>query len=208
MQSARRLLPPRLVPPPSLGARAAADLSFIRGAMERAGRFTAVPGWGGVFMGTVALAATALSLSPATPAANRAWPLVWLLAAAVACPVNACLLVRKARRQGQEVLRGRGAGFLLGLCPPLVAGAVLTLALWRAGSVELLPETWLLLYGAALATGGATTVRVVRVLGAAFLVLGAVAALAPSSWGVPLLGVGFGGLHLAFGTWVGIRHGG
>ena len=35
----------------SLPERAAADLEFIRGAMERSGSFTAVPGLGGVAMG-------------------------------------------------------------------------------------------------------------------------------------------------------------
>jgi hypothetical protein len=192
----------------SLQDRAASDLSFIRSAMERSGRFTAVPGWGGVFMGAVALVAAALSLAPGLPVARESWPLVWLLAAAVACPGNVWFLVRKARRQGLSLLRGRGPGFLLGLCPPLVAGALLTAVLWRAGRVDLLPETWLLAYGAAVMTGGAFSIPVVPVLGAAFMLLGAVAAASAASWGIPLLAVGFGGLHLAFGLWIAARHGG
>ena len=43
--------------------------------------------------------------------------------------------------------------------PPLGAGAVLTLALERAGLVTLLPGIWLLLYGTAVVTGGAHAVR-------------------------------------------------
>jgi hypothetical protein len=190
-----------------VGGRAESDLAFIRLTMERAGRFTGVPGWGGLFMGAVALIATALCLTPAGSADER-WPLVWLGAAAVACPLNAVLLARKARRQGASLLRGRGRAFLLGLCPPLVAGAVLTAVLWQAGRVDLLPPTWLLVYGAAVMAAGATSIRVVPVLGACFLALGVVAAVAPAAWGVALLGIGFGGLHAAFGLWIGVRHGG
>ena len=191
----------------SVGGRAESDLAFIRSTMERAGRFTGVPGWGGLFMGAVALVATALCLTPAFTSDER-WPLVWLGAAAVACPANAVLLVRKARRQGSSLLRGRGRAFLLGLCPPLVAGAVLTAVLWRAGRVDLLPPTWLLVYGSAVMAAGASSIRAVPALGACFLALGAVAAAAPAAWGMALLGIGFGGLHAAFGLWIGVRHGG
>ncbi len=159
-------------------------------------------------MGAVALVAAALSLTPGLPATKENWPLVWLLAAAVACAGNVWFLVRKARRQGLSILRGRGPGFLLGLCPPLVAGAVMTVVLWQAGRVDLLPETWLLMYGAAVMTGGASSIPVVPVLGAAFMLLGAVAAVTPASWSVPLLAGGFGGLNLTFGLWIGVRHGG
>ena len=196
-----RSLPPE--PAASLDDRAASDLSFVRSTLERSGRFTAVPGWGGVFMGAIALAASALS-----PMAGSHWPLMWLIAAAIAASGQSWLLVRKARRQGLSVLRGRGPRFLLGLCPPLIAGAVLTPALWQAGRADLLPATWLLLYGAGVVTGGAFSIPVVPVMGGAFMALGVAATIAPASWGIPLLAAGFGGLHLGFGTWIGLRHGG
>lgn len=195
-----RSLPPK--PAASLEDRAASDLSFIRSTMERSGRFTAVPGWGGVLMGTIALATAALS-----PALGKDWPVAWLIAAASAGSCNSWLLARKARRQGLSVLRGRGPRFLLGLCPPLIAGAVLTALLWN-GHPELLPATWLLLYGAAVVTGGAFSIAVVPVMGAVFMVLGIAAAILPTSWGIPLLAAGFGGVHLGFGLWIGVRHGG
>ena len=179
------------------------NLSFIRRTMERATAFTAVPGWGGVVMGLTALVATWL-------AAGRSpggWLAVWAAALAVAVAVGAIAMVLKARRAGGAVLSRPARQFLFGFIPPLLAGALLTAALVRAGLHELLPGTWLLLYGAGVMTGGAYSVRVVPAMGLAFVALGALAILQPG-WGGGLLAAGFGGLHIAFGLIIARRYGG
>ena len=50
--------------------------------------------------------------------------------------------------------------------------------------------------------------RVVPVIGTAFMILGAVGLLLPLAWGNWLLIAGFGGLHVVFGAIVGRKHGG
>ena len=103
---------------------------------------------------------------------------------------------------------GPGRKFLLSFAPPLLAGALLTFILFRAGALAVLPGLWLLLYGTAVVTGGAFSVRVVPVMGACLMVLGVAALLAPAHWGDALMAVGFGAVQIGFGGWIARRYGG
>jgi len=94
----------------------------------------------------------------------------------------------------------------------MFAGGLLTAVLFRAGLTEFLPGMWMLLYGAAVLSGGAASVRVVPLMGACFMILGAVALWWPGA-GAPLghdtlLVAGFGGLHIIFGTIIAVKYGG
>ena len=181
------------------------NLSFIRSTMERATAFTAVPGWGGVAMGFTALLAAALASYHTT---DREWLTVWLGTAVLALSIGGWAMAVKARRAGTSVLSYSGRRFVLSYVPPLAVGALLTLVLVRANLYGALPGTWLLLYGTGVVTGGAFSVRIVPIMGLCFMVLGAVALLAPPEWGQWLMAVGFGGLHIFFGFIIARRYGG
>jgi hypothetical protein len=90
----------------------------------------------------------------------------------------------------------------------MLAGAVLTLVLFRLGVPGVLPGIWLLLYGAGVVSGGASSVRVVPAMGACFMLAGAVALFLPATSGDLLLAAGFGGLHILFGTIIAVKYGG
>jgi hypothetical protein len=186
-------------------AHAIENLRFIRETMERAGAFTAVPGWGGVLMGVTALVAAAISGPPDN---TTRWIAVWLVDAVVAVVVALGATARKARRSGVSLFGVPALRFGLAFAPPLVAGMVLTPVFVMMGLMARLPGCWLLHYGTAVATGGAFSVRIVPIMGLCFMALGMVAFGTPEAWGHWMMAAGFGGLHIAFGLIIARRYGG
>src|ERR1700686_5452834 len=195
---------PRPGPIP-IDARSADPLRYIRETMESAAEFTAVPGWGGVAMGVTALVAAFAAWQQTTP---RAWLAVWLIEAFVAVAIAAPAAATKAHRANSALFSGPGRKFLLSFAPPIVVGGLLTIALFLAGIVAALPGVWLLLYGTAIVTGGAFSVRVVPVMGLCLMLLGGAALFAPAAWGDALMAAGFGVVQIGFGWWIGRHRGG
>jgi hypothetical protein len=189
---------------PALHARAMDNLVFIRDTMERASSFTGVPGRGGVVMGMIAGVASVVASRAASP---REWLFGWLAAAAAATVVGVGALVHKVRRAEGYVLTQPLRRFLFGYLPPIGVGVLLTPVLVQHQLYAILPGIWLLLYGTALVTGGAFSVRIVPIMGACFIALGGCALVAPGA-GNWLMAAGFGGLHIAFGLLIARRHGG
>jgi hypothetical protein len=181
------------------------DLRFIRETMENAGSFTAVPGWGGVAMGLTALATAFVAPSPAN---TTAWAITWLGAALCAFAFGALGIYWKARRAGTPVLTSPGRKFLLSLFPPLMAGAVISCAIYRTPLSWLLPSIWLLLYGVGVISAGTFSVPVVPVMGLCFMLAGIAAMLCPAARANMVMAAGFGGLHVVFGSVIARRYGG
>src|SRR2546425_7912948 len=90
--------------------RALDNLRFIRETMERAGSFTAVPGWGQVAVGATALVAAGLA---ARAPSVELWLVTWLAEAVVAVVIGGWGPARQGRAPGQPPpprARPRGGG--------------------------------------------------------------------------------------------------
>ena len=191
--------------PLALHEHAASNLAYIRQAMERAGSFTAVPGWGQVAIGVSALVAAVVARRQASLAG---WLATWLGEAVIAVAIGVMAMARKARRTGVSLLGAPARKFALGLTPPLIAGAVLTVVLVRGGAAAALPGAWLLLYGAGVVSGGAFSVRIVPVTGGVLMLTGVAALASPRSWGDALMAMGFGVVQIVSGVLIARRSGG
>lgn len=198
-------LRPQRAEPPEIQARAMDNLRFIRQTMERAGTFTAVSGWGEVVIGITAIGAAGIASRQSRP---TLWVAIWLVEAALAAALSALFMSAKARAAKVPLLSGPIQKLVLSFSPPMAVGMLLTGVFAHRGLESLLPGVWMLLYGTGVVAAGTYSVRIVPVMGAGFMLLGAAAVFAPMSWDTGLMMAGFGGLHIVFGTLIARRYGG
>lgn len=191
--------------PPALHDRAMDNLRFIRETMERASSFTAVPGWGLVVIGMMAMLGAQFTTQIIF---QKSWLLSWIGLALASLIISIFAMNRKAQAAESSLLSTPARKFWLSLAPPLFAGAVLTIVIWQVKRPDLLPGLWLLLYGTGVVTAGAFSVRIVPIMGLCFMVFGMVAIFSPAAWGNYMMALGFGGLHIIFGIIIARRYGG
>ena len=204
-----QLVTPPQEEPPALHTRAMDNLQYIRETMERATAFTAISGWGLVAIGFTALAATlATGFLAGQQKSFKNWLMIWFAEAVVALLIAGWSMDRKARVTKTPLLSGPGRKVAFSLSPPLLAGAILSLVLYRSGSTNAIPGLWLLLYGTGVITGGMFSVSVVPIMGLAFMALGAATLFAPAVFADWFMAAGFGGLHIIFGVIIARRYGG
>ncbi|MCA1623804.1 MAG: hypothetical protein LC778_08370 [Acidobacteria bacterium] len=191
--------------PLSISGRAMDNLQFIRETMERSTHFTAVPGYGGIFMGLTAIAASIIANQQVHV---KDWLTVWFIEAILAFAIGLFAMWQKSKIANMPLNSAPAKKFAMSFLPPLICGVVLTFGLWRFGYFEAMVPMWLLLYGAAVVSGGAFSVRVVPIMGWCFMALGAIAFLLPTGYGNLIMGLGFGVLHIVFGLIIARRFGG
>ncbi len=193
--------PVRPPSPVALDDRTRDNIRFIRETMERAGSFTAVPGWGGVALGITALGAATIASRMSPP---RDWLLIWLCELALAVAIAGWTTLSKARRSGTSLLTGPARRFAYSFAPPILAGAHDCRdgsARGRGRSLEM----------AAALRNCCLSRRVrfdrcgFRSMGLCFVVLGG-SSLCPD-WGNAFLAAGFGLLHILFGAVIARNYG-
>lgn len=194
-------------------------LTEIRSLMERSSKFLSLSGLSGISAGIVALLGagaayvrlqnnhlTFLSyerISRLSGPARQEMVDFLLLDGAIVL-VAALLLgifftVRKARRQGQGVWNSTSKRLVSALLIPLVTGGIFCLALIRFNLIWLTFPSTLIFYGMALYSGSKYTVRDVEYLGLSEILLGLLA-LFWTGYSLLTWAVGFGVLHIVYGT--------
>ena len=181
------------------------NLRYIRQTMEAAATFTAVSGWGMVWVGvSAALSALLASIT----ARETRWLFIWVAEAVLSLAISSYTMALKARAAKLPLWSEPARKMVFSFAPPIMVGALLTLVCVEHGLVSLIPGIWMLLYGVAVVAAGTFSVRIIPVMGLAFMALGSVALFSPPAWTNAEMAIGFGGLHVAFGTLIARRHGG
>ena len=192
-------------PPVNIGDRAIDNVKYIREMMERSASFTAVPGSGGMLMGTTAIVAAYIANTQIYLVDSLA---TWLIEACLAFAIGLLAMWQKSKIAGSSLLSVPARKFAFGFAAPLIVGVVIVLGLWKNGYYYVMAPVCILSYGAAVVTGGAFSVRIVPVMGWCFIALGVVAFLLPSSYSNLMMGATFGLLHIIFGAIIARRYGG
>lgn len=191
--------------PVNIGDRAIDNVRFIREMMERSSSFTAVPGYGGMLMGTTAVVAAYIASRQAYVVDALA---TWLVEAFLAFAIGLLAMWQKSKLSGGSLLSTPAKKFAIGFAPPLAVGVVIVLGLWGRGHYDALAPVCIAAYGAAVVCGGAFSARAVPVMGWCFIVLGAVAFALPAAYGNLMMGASFGLLHIVFGAVIARKYGG
>ena len=191
--------------PVNIGDRAIDNVKYIRDMMERSASFTAVPGYGGMLMGTTAVVAAYIASQQIY---LRNWLVVWLTEAFLAAAIGFLAMWQKSKIAGGSLTSAPARKFAFGFAAPLIAGVAITLGLWRYEHYEVIAPIWMLCYGAAVVTGGAFSVRAVPIMGWFFMAFGAVAFALPAVYSNYLMLASFGLTHIAFGAIIARKYGG
>jgi hypothetical protein len=198
---------------------AAEHLQVIRTLMERSAIYRRALAPIMIFNGVVGLAAAGMgwALRIGTP---RGFILFWAAVAGVAVAGSFLLVRRQALKEAEAFWSPPTRRVTQALLPALTAGFVLgALVWWRAESLpqdlvpvvamEWLPAGWVILYGCAFHAAGFFMPRGMRLFGWGFILGGCLVLAA----GIPdrlraldyahgVMGVFFGGLHLAYGIYL------
>lgn len=188
-----------------------AEISSIRNIMERSTRFISLSGLSGVMAGIYALIGAYLGyklIYAGDYAASRAgndgdlMGQLVLLAAVVlifSLATGILLTMRKAERKGQTVWNQSSRSLLISGAIPLLTGGIFVLILISRGYFGVVASGCLIFYGLALVAASQYTFGDVKWLGLLEVALGLLAAAMPG-YGLLLWAVGFGVLHIIYGT--------
>jgi hypothetical protein len=200
------------------------DLQTIREIMERSSKFLSLSGLSGIFAGMCALAGAAFAWffimdsghgeyveqilgrgGSLTSATMFYLALDAVLVLGFAFGGTVYFSQRKAAKAGQPLWNHSTRRVLVHLMIPLVSGGLFTLILALQNNMELVASVMLIFYGLSLVNAGKFTFGEIHYLGLIEIGLGILAGLFVD-YGFLLWVIGFGVMHIVYGTFMYYRY--
>ena len=190
------------------------DLATIRGIMEKRTKFISLSGLSGILAGIYALIGAYFAYRTIYFSDNTVYEayrngvmspeIIKLLVIAfsvllLASLTGLILSMRKAKSLGQNFWNPSALRMISSFIVPLTAGGIFVMILLWRGQASWVAPALLLFYGIAVYSAGNFTFSDVKTLGILEIILGLVAAVFPG-YGLLLWTIGFGGLHILYGT--------
>lgn len=183
-------------------------ISEIRSMMERSSRFISLSGLSGVFAGVFALIGAYLAYDKFSlyflgeiGYSNVVTHLfiVAILVLFASISVGIFLTIRNSRKKGIKTWDTTSQRLLINLLIPLATGGLFCLILLYHEDIGMLAPSTLIFYGLALVNASKYTLNDIRYLGICEIVLGLIALLY-IGYGLIFWALGFGVLHIVYGT--------
>lgn len=192
-----------------------AEIQEIRKMMQDSSRFLSLSGMSGILIGVYALAGAwfayrALYAKPVVAEASRSSLITQIALLAVFILILSLITViiltrRRAKKAGTKIWNPGSKLMLINLSIPLLAGGALLLIFAFKGVYEIIAPACLVFYGLALVNAAKFTRQEIFYLGLLQVILGLMAALFPS-FGLFLWALGFGVLHIFYGSLMYFRY--
>jgi len=196
------------------------DLNEIKDIMNRSSKFISLSGLSGVFAGIFALLGAYFAYrmvymnqdyigyerAVATNENLTILLIIALITLSLSIGVGIFLSTRKAKKNNQKIWDLQTKRLLINLLIPLITGGIFCLILLFNGYVGIIAPLTLIFYGLALVNASKYTLKEVRSLGIAEIILGLIATYF-IGYGLLFWSVGFGLLHIIYGIIMKTRYG-
>jgi hypothetical protein len=186
------------------------DLKIIRRAIETSSRYTNITARGYVFTGIFGILGVygtywflgrgkVSDMSLITPEDVKILMVIWTLVFVAAVGVVMFFSWSKAQKNQISAWNSLAARMLFSQIPLIAVTGIFTMAMALKGYYDLIPGLWLGIYGVILYSFSYFTGIGHKIEGLVFMVLGFIVSFVHGVFGLFLLGVGFGGIHIVSG---------
>lgn len=178
--------------------------------VERTTLYTLLPGTAAILGGVLVLIGCAVSYAMTGSLdfqqvmfmrvkTQIAFCVMWTAIGFGAIAIDVLMTARKARALGLQPAARPARFAAFSLSPSIIVAVVLTFHFLMDGHVRYIAPVWMMCYGTGVYTAGLLSVRLPRLLGLAFIAMGALSLSCFPGYGVVTAALSFGLLHILFG---------
>ncbi|MFK7834145.1 MAG: hypothetical protein AB8B52_12800 [Winogradskyella sp.] len=191
------------------------DISEIKNMMNKSSRFISLSGLSGILAGVYALIGAALTYYLVTTYSYgtllldgwvfRTVMLILFMVAALSAITGILLTTKKAKKNGENIWDNSSKRLLFNFLVPLAVGGLYCLIILSQGKYGQTGGLMLIFYGLALVSASKYSIGDIKYLGFIEIGLGLIATLYPG-FGFWLWVLGFGVMHIIYGTWMHLKY--
>ncbi|SFD17524.1 hypothetical protein [Algibacter pectinivorans] len=191
------------------------DISEIKNMMNKSSRFISLSGLSGILAGIYALIGAAIAYWLVTTSVRgylildgaifRICLFILLMVAFLSIVTGIILTTKKAKKHGAKIWDATSKRLVYNFLIPMVAGGLYIIIILSQGKYGHTGGLMLIFYGLALVNASKYSIGDIQYLGLIQIALGLIAALFPG-YGFWLWVLGFGVMHIVYGTWMHFKY--